>query len=209
MTPSRVPPRADAVLRYADLRSTDRVLDVGCGEGEVALRVAPAVRHVHGFDVSPERVARATRHAAEQKIANATFETSAIQDFPFERKTWDVALFMRVWGKKTGGERRVGFDELTLILPATRRQLVMVAGKHLDEDLPEMLDVFDDFGFDGLCFTRPDLILANRREADVRLGELPPLAIVPSAWARDRSFGSGSSTANDHLKPGLFLGALR
>ena len=143
------------------------------------------VEHVHGFDISAARVAQAARSAAEREIQNATFESISIQDFPFEPLSWDVTLFMRVWGKSAGTGNAVGVEELARILGATQRQLVMIAGKHLERALVAIVDVCDQYQFDVLCFTRPSLILANRRGADVRVGELPGLAIVPTTWLLD------------------------
>jgi len=42
------------------------VLDVGCGTGSLALRLAPSAGHVHGLDISPEmiRIARGKAEAA-------------------------------------------------------------------------------------------------------------------------------------------------
>lgn len=177
-----MPPRASAVCRFADLRATDRALDVGCGNGKVALEVARLVEHVHGFDISPVRVRRALQWAAERGVENATFESMPVRDFPFEPLSSDVTLFMRVWGKSAGTRNAVGAEDLARILAATRRQLVMMAGKHLEQGFAEILDVCDRCQFDVLCFARPSMILANRRGADVRAGELPGLALVPTAW---------------------------
>ena len=188
--------RASAVCRFADLRPTDHVLDVGCGEGVVTLEVARHVEHVHGFDVSSARVQRARRSAAERGIQNATFEVMSIQDFPFEPLSWDVALFMRVWGKSAGTKKSVGAEELARILSATRRQLIMLAGAHYEQGLAEMLDVCNQHEFDALCFSsRPNLLLANRREAGTRVGELPALAIVPTAWLSDHPMVLSSTRA--------------
>lgn len=184
----RLPKRANAVLRFADLRLTDHVLDVGCADGLIALEVAHWVERIHGFDISPTRVARASRSAAEAGIENATFQTISIQDFPFEPLSWDVTLFMRVWGKGSG-TRTVGAEELARILSATRRQLILLANVHSfvrdDPLLATILDVCDQNQFDALCSSRPNLIIANRRGADARIGELPKLALVPTALLVD------------------------
>jgi SAM-dependent methyltransferase len=184
---SETPNRARAVCRFADLRPTDDVLDVGSGDGLVATEMARLVEHVHGIDISPTRTEQAARLAAERGIRNATFETVAISDFGFEPLSWDVTVFMRVWGKSAGTKRAVGAEDLVRILRATRRQVVMQAGKrHLEEAHAEILDACDQNGFDVFFFRRPTLTLANRRGEDVRLGELPELAIVPTAWLLDQ-----------------------
>jgi SAM-dependent methyltransferase len=184
----KLPKRAGAVLRFADLRPTDHVLDVGCADGSIALEVARRVERVHGFDISPTRVARASRSAAEAGIENATFETISVHDFPFEPNSWDVTLFMRVWGKGSG-TKTVGAEELARILIATRRQLILLANVHSfirsEPLLATILDVCDQNEFEALCSSRPNLIIANRRGTDARLGELPKLAIVPTALLPD------------------------
>ncbi len=52
---------------------TDVILDIGCGTGSLALRLAPCGAHVHGLDLSSEmiRIARGKAEAAE--VTNATF----------------------------------------------------------------------------------------------------------------------------------------
>lgn len=60
------------------MKPTDTVLDVGCGTGSLALRLAPSAAQVHGLDVSPEMV-RIARGKAEG-VANVTFHTGAFDD---------------------------------------------------------------------------------------------------------------------------------
>jgi hypothetical protein len=164
----------------------------------ITLEVAPLVEHVHGIDISPSRVAQASRSASERGIQNATFEAISVQDFAFEPLSWDVTLFMRVWAKGPGA-KTVGAKELALILRATRRQLIMVAGrKRLGSRLAEILDVCDQNQFDALChFSSLNLIIANRRGADAHVGELPKLVVVPTALLPDHPMVRGSRLAAD------------
>ncbi len=62
----------------ARLRPTDTVLDVGCGTGSLALRLAPHATAVHGLDVSPEMTRIAREKAADQGVVNVTFHAGAI-----------------------------------------------------------------------------------------------------------------------------------
>jgi SAM-dependent methyltransferase len=64
------------VLRLAGLRPGMRVLDVGCGAGDVSFLAASIVGPtgaVVGVDVSPEAVALAERRAASAGLANVRF----------------------------------------------------------------------------------------------------------------------------------------
>jgi len=69
-----------------------RVLDVGAGPGTItadfARLVAPG--EVLGLDRSPEVVAAATALAAEQHLANLSFDTGDIYDLDFPDGTFDV-----------------------------------------------------------------------------------------------------------------------
>lgn len=64
----------------AHLKPTDTVLDIGCGTGSLALRLAPAVAHVHGLDLSPEMTRIAEAKTAAQGSTNVTFHTGAFDE---------------------------------------------------------------------------------------------------------------------------------
>jgi SAM-dependent methyltransferase len=172
------PRRALALIRIGDLRPTDHVLDVGCADGEVALEVAGFVERLHGVDIRGDRVQRAVERAAERGIRNASFETSAIQKYPLESSSWDVTLFMRVWGKGTHSGS-VEDSELERVLAATRRQAIVQAGKRRwEQRLQRIFAICDQQGFDAAWFVELNLIVANRRGAGARIGALPERVAV-------------------------------
>ena len=56
------------------------VLEVGCGTGSTALRLADAVTGYQGSDLSPAMIAIAKGKAAEAGVPNLRFEVSAVHN---------------------------------------------------------------------------------------------------------------------------------
>jgi 2-polyprenyl-3-methyl-5-hydroxy-6-metoxy-1,4-benzoquinol methylase len=57
------------------------VLDVGCGEAAVSLRLAELGYTTVGLDLSPTAIELARAEAAKRGLTNATFEVADISDF--------------------------------------------------------------------------------------------------------------------------------
>ena len=78
----------------ADVRATDRLLDVGCGTG--ATTRASARRavdgHALGVDLSSAMLDRARARADAEGLRNVTFEQGDAQVQPFEPEHFDLAL---------------------------------------------------------------------------------------------------------------------
>jgi len=84
----------EQLLDLAGIVPGDRVLDVGCGTGTLALaskRRAGATGHVDAVDPSPEMVARACAKARHARVEVAVHEATA-QDLPFPDASFDVVL---------------------------------------------------------------------------------------------------------------------
>jgi SAM-dependent methyltransferase len=84
----------DRLLRAAAIGRQDRVLDIGCGTGQVSRDAAQAgvEGQTLGVDLSGKMITVARRLAGEQGITNAVFEQADAQIHPFTRASFDVAI---------------------------------------------------------------------------------------------------------------------
>jgi ubiquinone/menaquinone biosynthesis C-methylase UbiE len=69
-----------------------RVLDLGCGDGRLALGVAPFATRVEGIDPDPEAIAAAKRNARKAGVRNVRFATGAAQQLPYPGAAFDVVI---------------------------------------------------------------------------------------------------------------------
>ena len=69
-----------------------RVLDLGCGDGRLALGVAPYAKRVDGIDPDSEAIAAAKRNARQAGVRNVRFAAGAAQRLPYPDATFDVVI---------------------------------------------------------------------------------------------------------------------
>jgi len=74
------------------LTATDTVLDYGCAKGSVDLKLAAAVKAIHGIDISSKMIAAAREAADAREAANVSFTKATIFDESLERESFDVVL---------------------------------------------------------------------------------------------------------------------
>ncbi|MFD4637165.1 SAM-dependent methyltransferase [Lentzea sp. NPDC058436] len=84
----------DLVAERLALQPGQRVLDVGCGNGFPAMRIAQTHDvHVTGITVSPQEVTRATELAAESEVADrVAFQLADAADLPADLGTFDAVF---------------------------------------------------------------------------------------------------------------------
>ncbi len=84
----------DAALRY--LMPTDRLADVGCGNGEASVRYAQKVRECIGLERSSYMRSEAERRSVAANVTNLTFREFDILESPIPDGTFDAVVSQRM-----------------------------------------------------------------------------------------------------------------
>jgi 2-polyprenyl-3-methyl-5-hydroxy-6-metoxy-1,4-benzoquinol methylase len=79
------------------LKATDAVLDYGCAKGSVDLKLAAAVKAIHGIDISSTMIAAAREAAEAHSAANVSFAKATIFDESLERGSFEVVLAFNIF----------------------------------------------------------------------------------------------------------------
>lgn len=88
-----IAPIGEALLKQADFKPGERVLDIGCGGGGTTIAIAEAVApsgDVLGIDISPDLTTASTQRAIDAGVSNIRFicadaSTVALDAAPFDR----------------------------------------------------------------------------------------------------------------------------
>ena len=69
-----------------------RVLDLGCGGGHVSFAVAPHVREVVAYDLSPEMLDVVAREATGRGLRNLVIQQGTVERLPFADASFDFVM---------------------------------------------------------------------------------------------------------------------
>ncbi|HYV08577.1 MAG TPA: methyltransferase domain-containing protein, partial [Thermoplasmata archaeon] len=76
-------PTAAKLVHFAGVRPGQRVLDVGCGTGVVAITARRAEAIVTGLDLTPELLAVAKENAAIAEVDDIAWKQGDVESLPF------------------------------------------------------------------------------------------------------------------------------
>ncbi|MDD1691516.1 MAG: methyltransferase domain-containing protein [Methanoregula sp.] len=79
-------------LQKLGLKSTDTVLEIGCGTGKVSVAMAKTVKKVVSIDIRPEAITLATKTAKEAGVKNINFSCTEATAFLKHEETYDCAF---------------------------------------------------------------------------------------------------------------------
>jgi ubiquinone/menaquinone biosynthesis C-methylase UbiE len=151
--------------RLAQLKTGDRVLEVGCGTGTLTLAAKSQVGpsgEVAGIDIAPEMVAVAS-HKATRKGVHVSFQVGSIENIPFPDNRFDAVICSFMIFHMPEDVRRKGFAEMHRVLksgghlfildlalpdkPWQRRLVQMHFGHMMQHDVRELAPVLRENSF--------------------------------------------------------------
>ena len=185
---------AQEVLALLDLKGSERILDVGCGEGKVTAQIAARVPEgsVVGVDPSHEMITFAQTHFGPAALANLRFEVGDARSLSFHGE-FDLAVSFNAlhWiPEQDAALRRIrtalvsgAKAQFRLVTAGARQSLESVV--EATRTAPEWKTYFEDFQDPYLRLT-PDEYVALAEENGFR---------VLRAKTQDHSWDFGSRSA--------------
>jgi SAM-dependent methyltransferase len=83
----------EMIVHVLQLQPGDRVLDLACGSGEHAIRLAQRGLEVLGVDIAPSLIAHCRQQAADRGAVTAQFEVGDMRELAYEGK-FDAVLLL-------------------------------------------------------------------------------------------------------------------
>lgn len=89
LVPAIFEPWSRDLIKRAQVWNGDRVLDLACGTGIVACRIASTGAKVTGLDNDPDRLAQARKRASDENVA-VTWREGSMEALPFREPAFDL-----------------------------------------------------------------------------------------------------------------------
>ena len=138
MSLGRAPAIRNVTIELAGVAPGDKVVDVGCGTGSLAIAAkgkAGPTGEVHGIDAAPEMIEVARRKAAKHALSGAEgagvdvrFQVGLIEDLPLPDGQLDLALSSFMLHHLPDDLKRKGFAEIHRVLKPGGRFLAVDFG---------------------------------------------------------------------------------
>lgn len=178
LTDQRADDDAAEILGLLELAPGARILDAGCGDGRISVRLASVGFEIVGVDQDPDQIERARALSVERGV-HVDLHVGAIEEFESSEPFDAALLWFTTWGFASADVNRAILSHLaelldpggTLVLetlnPASVARYVSV---HPEEVVTERKGnrQVDRYGFDAVSST---LSTRRRVERDGRISE--------------------------------------
>src|SRR5574341_106944 len=111
-------PNSRMIIEMAKIKLGDKILDVGCGSGNLTLtakRYAGASGSVYGIDAAPEMIEVAKKKASRSRL-EVVFNVGLIEKLAFQDATFNVVISRLVIHHLPDDLKRRGFAEILRVL---------------------------------------------------------------------------------------------
>ncbi len=121
----------------------ERVLDIGCGTGTLAIAIKPQLGagEVHGIDASPEMIQVAKEKSAKDG-SDIDFRVALIEAIPFPDASFHLVTSSLMLHHLPDDLKRTGLDEIRRVLKPGGRFLAMDFAAHSHSPLGHLLSIF-------------------------------------------------------------------
>jgi ubiquinone/menaquinone biosynthesis C-methylase UbiE len=121
LVPAIFEPWSRELINRAQVWKGDRVLDVACGTGIVACRIASRGAAVTGIDVAVDRIARARLRAADEGVSVTWLEGTA-EALPFRKPAFDLVTCQQ--GLQFVADRALAVQEMRRVIAPGGRAVI-------------------------------------------------------------------------------------
>lgn len=119
------------------------ILVLGCGDGELALRLSEQGAAVTGIDISPTAIEWSNEKKSERRL-QATFVVGSVLSLPFEEATFDLVLDDHCFHCIIGDDRKKFLSEAKRVLkPKATLFIRTMCGDMPVSAPPELRKMFD------------------------------------------------------------------
>src|ERR671919_553282 len=133
----------DKLVDLAAPSRGEKVLDVGCGTGTLAMAIKPRVGtgEVHGIDASPEMIQVAQEKSAKNG-SDIDFRVALIEAIPFPDASFDLVTSSLMLHHLPDNLKAEGFLEIRRVLKPGGRFMAMDFAAHSPSPLGHLLSIF-------------------------------------------------------------------